>query len=282
VPRIFDSCVTNQPANDERFREEWAAWRRQHEAQVGDPYGYLSATGLHWLGPGPERYDDAPGTWSVGADGVEVVFSDDEEITVGAQVIRGRHRFRPLAEHEAVSARSGDVVLEIARHGGSDFLRPRHPGNPLRVNFRGCPTFLPDQRWVTDGRYVPFDRPQPVAVGAVTEGLQHVYESPGRIEFRLADTVLWLTAFNGSVPGRLDLVFTDRTAGVTTYPASRVLQVAAPGNNGIVTLDFNRAVNLACAYTSFSTCPLPPPENRLPIAVEAGEQIPWERSAPGS
>jgi uncharacterized protein len=272
--------VTSQLVENADFREEWAAWRLQHEAQVADPYGYLAATGLHWLGPSPERYYDAPGAWSAGADGVEVVLSGDEQITVGSQVILGRHRFGPLSEREAVHALAGDAVLEIARQGGCDFLRPRHPDNPLRVNFRGCPTFEPDQQWVAYGRYVPFDQPQPVAVGAVIEGLQHVYESPGRVEFRLAGTALSLTAFNGPVPGRLDLVFTDLTAGITTYPASRVLQVSAPDHGDMVTLDFNRAVNLACAYTIHSTCPLPPPENRLAIAVEAGEQIPWERSAP--
>jgi uncharacterized protein (DUF1684 family) len=281
VPRSFDSGMTSEPAGDARFRADWAAWRRQHEARVADPHGYLAATGLHWLGPGPERYDDAPGAWSAGPDGVEVELSDLEEISVGGQLIRGRHRFGPLAERQAIRARADDAVLEIARHGGADFLRPRHPANPLRTRFRGCPTFPPDRRWVTRGRYLPFDRPQPVAVGAVVEGLQHVYESPGRIEFRLAGAELALTAFNGSQAGRLDLVFTDQTAGVTTYPASRVLQVAAPGPGGVVTLDFNRAVNLACAYTSFSTCPLPPPENRLAIAVEAGEQMPSERFAPG-
>jgi uncharacterized protein (DUF1684 family) len=250
---------------------------------VGDRYGYLAATGLHWLGPDPERYDDAPGAWSAGLAGVEVVLSGGEEITVGAQVIRGRHVFRPLAERDAIRAMAGDTMLEIARQGGADFLRPRRPDNPLRTRFRGCPTFGPDERWVVRGRYLPFDRPRPVEVGAVIEGLQHVYESPGRIEFSLAGAELSLTAFNGSVPGRLDLVFTDQTAGITTYPASRVLQIAAPGPGGAVSLDFNRAVNLACAYTSFSTCPLPPPGNRLPIAVEAGEQIPRERSAlPGA
>ena len=41
-------------------------------------------------------------------------------------------------------------------------------------------------------------------------------------------------------------------------------------------LDFNRAVNLPCAYTELATCPLPPAENRLPVAVEAGEKIPYE------
>jgi len=54
---------------------------------------------------------------------------------------------------------------------------------------------------------------------------------------------------------------------------------AAPGPDGTVTLDFNRAANLPCAYTPFATCPLPSAGNRLPVAVEAGEQIPHEAQA---
>ncbi|MDQ0823255.1 hypothetical protein QFZ79_000997 [Arthrobacter sp. V4I6] len=50
-----------------------------------------------------------------------------------------------------------------------------------------------------------------------------------------------------------------------------------PATDGTVTLDFNRAVNLPCAYMDLATCPLPPAENHLPVAVEAGEQIPSER-----
>jgi hypothetical protein len=64
---------------------------------------------------------------------------------------------------------------------------------------------------------------------------------------------------------------------VTTYPANRSLAIDAPAADGSVVLDFNRATNLVCAYTDFATCPLPPAENRLPVAVEAGEKIPYER-----
>jgi uncharacterized protein (DUF1684 family) len=71
-------------------------------------------------------------------------------------------------------------------------------------------------------------------------------------------------------------LFTDETSGVTTYAANRSLRVAAPDADGSVVLDFNRATNLPCAYTEFATCPLPPAENHLPLAVEAGEQIPYE------
>jgi len=49
-------------------------------------------------------------------------------------------------------------------------------------------------------------------------------------------------------------------------------------DRGPVTLDFNRAVNLPCAFTDLATCPLPPAENHLQIAVEAGEKIPYERA----
>jgi uncharacterized protein (DUF1684 family) len=88
---------------------------------------------------------------------------------------------------------------------------------------------------------------------------------------------LALTAFNGHAPGSLLVLFTDRTSGKTTYVANRSLTIAAPGPDGRVSLDFNRAVNLPCAYTRLATCPLPPAENRLPVPVEAGEQTPTER-----
>ncbi|MNY79555.1 hypothetical protein D3C86_2202340 [compost metagenome] len=74
------------------------------------------------------------------------------------------------------------------------------------------------------------------------------------------------------------MLFTDATSGKTTYAANRSLTVA-PAADGTARLDFNRAVNLPCAYTDLATCPLPPAENRLAVAIEAGEQIPYERQA---
>ena len=71
---------------------------------------------------------------------------------------------------------------------------------------------------------------------------------------------------------------TDATSGVTTYAANRSLQLPPPAADGTVVLDFNRATNLPCAYTDLATCPLPPAENRLPVAVEAGEKIPYEHA----
>jgi uncharacterized protein (DUF1684 family) len=129
---------------------------------------------------------------------------------------------------------------------------------------------------VLPGRFEPFDAPRPTTVGAVVEGLSHVYTAPGVVHFSREGASHTLTAFNGK-EGGLSILFTDETSGDTTYAANRSLQVGAPAADGSVTLDFNRAVNLPCAFTDFATCPLPPAGNHLPFAVEAGEKTPYER-----
>jgi uncharacterized protein len=114
-------------------------------------------------------------------------------------------------------------------------------------------------------------------VSGGSSGIEHVYEAPGRLEFTAGGHDLALTVFNGHTPGSYLALFTDATSGVTTYPANRSVTVT-PDADGRVVLDLNRATNLPCAYTEFATCPLPPAENRLPIAVEAGERYPFERA----
>ena len=168
-------------------------------------------------------------------------------------------------------------MIEVAKRGGQDIIRPRHPENPLRTAFSHTPAYLPDPNWAVIGRYLPFETPRPTTVGAAVEGLQHVYDAPGQVEFLLGGATHRLTAFNGHQPGSLLVLFTDATSGVTTYAANRSLAVDAPDVEGTVLLDFNRAANLPCAYTDLATCPLPPAENRLPVAIEAGEKIPLER-----
>ena len=58
-----------------------------------------------------------------------------------------------------------------------------------------------------------------------------------------------------------------------TYGAGCFLYTPLP-QGGKVTLDFNKAFSPPCAFTPFATCPLPPPQNRLPIRIEAGELAP--------
>ena len=261
-------------AETDVFAQDWADWHAGHERVRAGEHGFLAITGLHWLTAEPQRFDDAPGEWWTGDEGPVVRLAEGEELLVDGTAVRGEHAFGAIPERGGVTVGAGDAEIEVARRGGADVVRPRHPSAPVRAAYQGTPAFPADPRWAVTARFVPFETPRPTTVGSVVEGLEHVYDAPGRLEFELEGQPLTLTAFNGETPGSLFVLFTDGTSGVTTYAANRQLKVDAPAADGTVTLDFNRATNLPCAYTQFATCPLPPAENRLPVAVEAGEKKP--------
>ena len=95
------------------------------------------------------------------------------------------------------------------------------------------------------------------------------YTSPGVVEFTLHGQKLRLEPVS-SGSDRLFFVFRDGTSGNETYGAARFLTTDGPQNNQVM-LDFNKAVNPPCAYNPFTTCPLPPKDNRLTTRIEAGE-----------
>ncbi len=245
---------------------------RRARAGARAPHSYLAITSQNHLTDVPTRFADAPGEWSTGPNGVIVDLAAGEELVVEGSAVGRRHMFGVLAERESRFAQCDDAMIEIARRGGCDFLRPRHPDNPKRVTYRGTPAFPATRKWVVTGSYHPYDMPRPTSVGAVVDGLEHLYVAPGEVRFTVEGHDLTLTAF--AVPDdEIMMLFTDATSGVTTHAATRMLAATVTHGREAV-LDFNRAINLPCAYTEFATCPLPPPENRLPIAIRAGEKIP--------
>lgn len=263
-----------------RFAHEWETWHLAHEERRNSPLGFHAITGLAWLSADPVRLEGAPGAWSIGVDGAVVDLAAGETLTLDGVAIGGRHVFGTLPERASVllGFTDGDVegAIELARRGGHTIVRPRRADHPFLVAYPGTPAYLPDARWRVPARFVPFETPRPTEVGSAVDGLTHVYDAPGRLEFAWEGETLALTAFPGHGGGLL-VLFTDATSGRTTYAANRSVAVDAPDADGWTAIDFTRATNLPCAYTDFATCPLPPSENRLPIAVEAGEKTPVSR-----
>lgn len=263
-----------------RFAQDWESWHRAHEQRRNDPLGFHAITGLTWLGAEPVRLAGAPGSWSAGADGPVVDLADGEILSLDGEAITGRYAFGSIPERASVNVAFADGgvagVIELARRGEHTIARPRRSDHPFLAEYPGTPAYEPDPRWRVDARFVPFDPPVPTEVGASVDGLTHVYDAVGRLEFTWRDEPFALTAFPGHGSGLL-VLFTDATSGVTTYAANRAVAVELPGDDGWTTIDFTRATNLPCAYTDFATCPLPPRENRLPIGIEAGERIPLSR-----
>ncbi|SDN48512.1 hypothetical protein SAMN05660199_00102 [Klenkia soli] len=257
------------------FARDWTQWHEGKEASLASPHGFLSVTALAWLTAEPVAIEGVPGRWSAGARGVVVTVDEGEELLVDGVPVVGEHVFGELGLRESVLTAAGETAVEVAERGGRYVVRLRDPRSPLRLGHPGTPAYPADPRWAVGGRFVPFAAPEPTTVGGAFEGVQHVYDAPGTIEFELAGRPLSLRAFPGHGEGALTVLFSDETSGDTTY-AFRSLHLV-PDADGRVTVDLNRAANLPCAYTDLATCPLPPAENRLPLRVEAGERTPTTR-----
>jgi uncharacterized protein (DUF1684 family) len=218
---------------------------------------------LHWLSDEFEEFDDLPGRWRADVTATHV------------EGIAGTDRVEPVEGAPGLLVEDGERRIEVIRRTGSVALRIHDPKSPRLAAFRGIPAYAPDERWKVDGTFIPYDEPRTLTTGAVVEGLEHHHTAIGVVDFDIDGQPLRLVAFAGRAGG-LHVLFTDRTSGVTTYPACRGLSIDPPRSDGAVTLDFNRAANLPCSFTDFATCPVAPAENRLPVAVEAGEQDPAE------
>ena len=91
----------------------------------------------------------------------------------------------------------------------------------------------------------------------------------GTLEFVLNGQKTTLDALDDD--GDLFIIFRDATSSATTYPPGRFLYVEKP-KDGAWIVDLNKAYNPPCAFSAYTTCPLPPPQNWLKNGVSAGER----------
>ena len=253
--------TTTTDSAETTFDEAWNDWHGERERYYGDPLGWVALTGLYWLSDEFETVADLPGRWRADAAAVYV------------DGIEGTERLEPVEGGPGLLVDDGDRRIEVIRRTGSVALRVHDPKSPHLAAYNGIPVYPPNERWRVAGTFTPYEQPKTVTTGAVVEGLEHHHDAVGIIDFEVAGDPLQLVAF-ARPAGELHVLFTDATSGVTTYPACRSLPILGPDADGTVTLDFNRASNLPCSFTDYATCPVAPPENRLSIAVEAGEKNP--------
>lgn len=279
MPTAVTSAEEPNELDAADFIADWQLWHQHRLAKLSAPHGFLAVTHLHWVTEEPTYFSGVPGQWWVHDDWLYVELGKHESLIFNGDVVTGMQKLGSIPDREGFDIAHGENIIEASNRGGNYILRPRNPRNPLLAGFNGVPTFTPDPRWRVTGTFRRFDEPRKTRVGAAVEGIEHSYAAPGEVVFEIAGTTQVLTAFNDHGEGALEILFTDATSGKTTYGTSRSLSVAAPAEDGSVILDFNRAVNMPCAFTDLATCPLPPAENHLAVAITAGEKIPYERTA---
>jgi len=111
-----------------------------------------------------------------------------------------------------------------------------------------------------------------LTIGTVN-GSAKEYIRAGRVHVLIDGTPTTLSVFKDTTRGHFFLPFRDATAGSETYSVGRYLEPRALPD-GRLSIDFNQAYNPYCAYNEGWSCPIPPMENRIPVAIHAGEKLP--------
>ncbi len=162
----------------------------------------------------------------------------------------------------------GDVQVWVHQSGQRLAIRVRDRNSALRKTFTGMKWYPIDPDYRVDATFLPYAEPKAFQVPNLLGDIDRM-TAPGEVRFTLAGKEHRMAAFQDE--GELWFVFRDVTSGETTYPAARFLYTPLP-QDGKVVLDFNRAENPPCAFNPYATCPLPPPQNRLAVRVDAGER----------
>jgi hypothetical protein len=165
----------------------------------------------------------------------------------------------------------GSVSFFVIERGPRTMVRVRDSSSPALAAFRGRRWFPVNDAYRVEASFTPYEPPKPLSITNIL-GDSSGQSSPGFVRFTLEGQEHRLDA-TAARNGGLQLHFRDATNGELTYGGGRTLTAAAPVG-GLLTLDFNRATNLPCAFTEFATCPMPPQQNRLPIPIAAGELLP--------
>ena len=279
-------------AEDVQFLSDNQAWRIERHSALVQADGWTSLVGLHWLtlkahyigssptsglrlAYGPERLGlvqrEQGRVWFTPERGVDVRV-DGHPVSGRIELLSDRSPQPTVLRFDQDKG-----AISLLERGGQHALRVRHADAPTRTGFAGLDYWPADRRWAKQARLEPH-RPARTLEVVDMVGMASRLPNPGRLVFEHDGRSQALEAI-GNPDGSLLVILADRTSGHGSYAAGRYLDVPAPAADGSVLLDFNRAYNPPCAFTPYATCPLPPAENRLDLAVEAGEKAYHPRDA---
>ena len=275
-----------QAAAASAFAQTEQVWRDQRRERLLAPDGWASLVGLHWIDPGSHYLGSdtdngirlAMGPEHMGMldlEGKQVRFVPDEAatLTLDGQPLTAAAPLRTdMAEAgpSVIGFDGGKGQATVIERGGRYALRVKHADAPSRIRFAGLDYWPADAAWKIEGTFVPHPAGQTIEIASII-GTTDQVPNPGAIEFT-RDGKTYRIEAQDEGEGELFLVFADRTNGHGSYGAGRFLYAPMPDANGKVMLDFNQSYNPPCAFTAFATCPLPPPQNRLDVAITAGEK----------
>jgi uncharacterized protein len=272
-------------AADPAYVQSVEQWRERADASLRRDNGWLTLAGRYVMKPGVNTFGtgekndivfpkglgpERMGTITIEPGRVLLKLEPGVEMEKDGMPFNERVMSTSLENRDWV--KGGRVAFHVIEREGRYVLRLADGESEVRKAFGGRVWYGVNEKYRVKARFVPY---KPARKISIVNVLDEVSEepAPGYVEFALNGKKHRLDAV-GDGEG-LFFVFRDATAGQTTYRPGRFLYVEKkpePGKPFL--LDLNRAYNPPCAFSEFTTCPLPPKQNILKVRVEAGEKYP--------
>lgn len=281
---FFVQPASSMAQSGTTYAREVERWHTDRIRSLKAPDGWLNLVGLYWLEEGRNSFGSDPANKIVFPAGtiagtagfferkgttVRLVVTGPVEITIDGRPVKEAIVFDKDSLREPVLA-CGNLRWTIIRRDDKLGIRLRNLNSGLVTSFKDIDRYPVDSAWRIDAVFRPAAVPGTIAITNVI-GQTSQQHSPGKLVFTIHQHQYTLDALDEGK--ELFIVFADETNGKTTYPSGRFIAVARPSTPANTTvIDFNEAYNPPCAFTNYATCPLPPKENVLPIAIEAGEK----------
>jgi len=283
-------------AADAPYLDDLGKWRTGASESLKRERGWLSIVSRDELAPGTYRIGTAPdnqvvlpkglgpahlGTIEVTRDKARLTLAPGQKMTVVS-----RDKEAPPDEFTARDIVSGATRLEwvtqgrlslqfVKREDGRIVVRAADRDSPRRKTFAGRLWYEPDTAYKVPAKFTPVANGATIPIANVRGEIS--YEKvAGTLEFTVNGKKMTLDGLDDD--GDLFIIFRDGTSASTTYPPGRFLVVERPKDGGPWMVDFNKAYNPPCAFSAFTTCPLPPPQNWLKGDVAAGEKYAGRKS----
>ncbi len=275
-------------AQTSTYFAELEQWHDARIAALKQPNGWLNLEGLFWLKNGVNQFGSASenevvynnaqfpkhlGDFIYDNGKVFWKSTNNEKITIknkAGAVVKNDGALNLLTETEGeYTCEWKHFVWVVIKREDKVGVRFRNLKAKTLVEFKGIERFPVEQKWRIKAKVIPQDQ-NPLMIMNVL-GQNTAQKHGGQLVFEIEGKTYRLDAIDeGGV--RLFVTFADATSGKTTYGSGRFIELEKPDEQGYTYIDFNKAYNPPCAFTEFATCPLPPAQNRLTIAIPSGEK----------
>ena len=270
--RALSKTINEGDSTEKSYTSQIREWHDRRVAGLKRKHGWLSLVALNWLREG-ENTIPSIGTMTLAGGNVTAQIAAGVAAKMDGSPFSSGVLKTDAEEDGPDTVEIGARAFIVIKRGDRYALRVWDSSSTARKEFTGVDCFPISSSWRITARWETYDVPKKIKVASVIPGYVEDYPVPGVAVFSAGGKEYRLEPVLEPGARQLFFIFGDKTNGKETYGSGRFLY-ADFAENGSVVLDFNKAINPPCAFTSFATCPLPPKSNKLDLRIEAGEKKP--------